>query len=318
MKDFYPRIEPYQHSLLDVGEGHQLYIEQCGNPHGQPVVFIHGGPGGGSSNNDRRFFDPKCYRIIVYDQRGCGRSVPHGRLKHNDSARLIEDLNRIRKYLGVDRWHVFGGSWGSTLALIYAQAYPQQVRSMVLRGIFLGRPEDAQWLFESGGAERLFPDYYQQFLQALPQSTHSNIITGAHRIMTGDDRDAAMAVARAWSLWEIRCATLQPDEAYIAANTDDLSCWTMARHEAHFMANHCFLDNNQILYNCHKIVHLPCTIVHGRYDIVCPFNQAWLLQRELPLSELIISETAGHASGEPETKDKLLAATNKMLSLDRL
>lgn len=188
---------------------------------------------------------------------------------------------------------------------------------MVLRGIFLGRTADAQWLFECGGANRLFPDYYQQFLQALPQSTHSDIITGAHRIMTGDDRHAALEVARAWSLWEIRCATLRPDDAYIAANTDDFSCWTLARHEAHFMANHCFLDDNQILDNCNKISAIPCTTVHGRYDVVCPFDQAWLLHRELPLSELVISKTAGHASAEPETKDKLIAATNKMLSLVR-
>ncbi len=315
MKEFYPQIDPYDKQLLDVGDSHRLYIEQCGNPNGQPVAFIHGGPGGGSSTNDRRFFDPQRYRIILFDQRGCGRSLPHGNLENNNSQCLVADLNRVRMHLNIDRWHIFGGSWGATLALLYAQSHPQDVLSMVLRGIFLARPEDNDWTFNGGGARRIFPDYYADFLQALPPEVHNDIIPGAYRLMLGEDKKAALAAAHAWSIWEIRCSTLRPNDAYVTANTDDQANWTLARHEAHFMANKCFLEANQILENCHKIVHIPCSIVHGRYDVVCPFDQAWLLHQELPLSKLIISETAGHASTEPETKAQLIAATDKMLLL---
>jgi len=315
MTEFYPKIKPYNDFLLDVGEGHQVYVEQCGNPKGQPIVFIHGGPGGGCSENDRRFFDPHIYRIILFDQRGCGRSLPHGSLENNDSAHLVNDLNSIRCHLDIKKWHVFGGSWGSTLALIYAQAYPSDVISLVLRGIFLARTEDSHWTFNGGGIKRLYPDYYQEFLQALPPNSESNTIKAAYDIMLGDDKDAALAVARAWSLWEIRCCTLVPDAEFVAANTDDKSSWTLARHEAHFMVNNCFLTPNQILNDCGEIADIPVIIVHGRYDVVCPFDQAWLLHQRLPKSELVVSETAGHTSLEPETKDKLIAATKKMALL---
>ena len=315
MNEFYPEIEPYNHFLLDVGDGHQLYIEECGNPNGQTLVFIHGGPGGGCSSNDRRFFDPDCYRIILFDQRGCGRSLPHGSLDNNDSTRLIEDLDNIRQHLAVSKWHVFGGSWGSTLALIYAQAYPEDIISMVLRGIYLARPEDSNWLFNGGGAQRVFPDYHAEFLTAIPADSHDDVINAAYQLMIADDSRAAMAVARAWSLWETRCATLVPNEEFVANKTDDKSCWTLARHEAHFMVNHCFLSDDQIINDCPKIAHIPTIIVHGRYDLVCPFDQALLLHQHLPQSELIVSETAGHASSEPETRDKLIAATQNILLL---
>lgn len=314
MNDFYPVIEPFNHFMLDVGEGHQVYVEQCGNPNGEPVVFLHGGPGGGCSANDRRFFDPDQYHIILFDQRGCGRSLPHGELIGNDTTRLVDDINTIREHLNIKKWHVFGGSWGSTLALVYAQTYSKDVNSLVLRGIFLARPEDSDWTFNGKGAHRLFPDHHQDLLSVLPNGT-TDVIESAYAILIGDDKAAAMAVARQWSLFEFRCSTLLPNEAFVTSKADDKTCWTLARHEAHFMVNDCFLTDNQILNNCDAIADIPAIIVHGRYDVVCPFDQAWLLNKKLPKSELWVSEAAGHASSEVETRDKLISATKKMLSI---
>jgi len=318
MNDFYPAIEPYNTFLLDVGDQHQIYVEECGNPKGQAVIFIHGGPGAGCSTNDRRFFDADKYRIILIDQRGCGRSKPHGSLANNETSYLIADLEKVREKLAISQWHVFGGSWGSTLALVYAQACPEQVKSLVLRGIFLAREQDTAWAFTGGGATRLFPDYWQEYLAALPTGESQSSVKSAYKIMTGDDKAAAMKMAKAWSLWEIRCCTLLPNQAFVDAATDDESSWTLARHEAHFMANNCFLTDNQILANCDKIQHIPTTIVHGRYDVICPFDNAWLLHQALPKSQLIVSESAGHASVEPGTKDHLINATKKMLLLDNV
>ncbi|NQZ09343.1 MAG: prolyl aminopeptidase [Algicola sp.] len=316
MNEFYPEVEPYNHFLLTVGDGHQIYVEQCGNPEGQPVLFIHGGPGGGCSIGDRRFFDPEQYRIILFDQRGCGRSLPHGDLTNNETSFLVDDIEQIRNHLDVQQWHVFGGSWGSTLALVYAQTHPTSVSSLVLRGIFLARPQDTLWTFtDGGGAARIFPDYWQEYVDALPAGQSQNSVHAAYEIMTGDDKAAALKVARAWSLWEIRCCTLTPDEEFIKHCDDDESCWTLARHEAHYMVNDCFLTDNQIIKNCDKIADIPTTIVHGRYDIVCPFDNAWALHKHLPKSELLISDDAGHASVEPQTKHHLIGATDRMLTL---
>ena len=319
MNSFYPETVPFNHFLLAVDEQHQIYVEQCGNPNGQPVLFIHGGPGGGCSTNDRRFFDPEKYHIILFDQRGCGRSLPHGCLSNNNTKMLIADIEKIRHKLSLDVWHVFGGSWGSTLSLVYAQAHPEHVKSLVLRGIFLAREQDTGWTFSGGGATRIYPDYWQEYLDALPKdqlksSLHSPVKT-AYNIMIGDDKAAALKVAKAWSVWEIRCCTLIPDQSFVDVATSDDSAWTLARHEAHFMVNDCFLTPNQILTNCDKIADIPTTIVHGRYDIVCPFDNAWLLHQALPNSTLIVSEGAGHASVEPNTKHHLIAATNEMLNV---
>lgn len=315
MREFYPEVAPYQTDLLAVGQGHEIYVEQCGNPQGQPVLFIHGGPGGGCGESDRRFFDPEQYRIVLFDQRGCGRSKPHGCLDNNDTPNLVADIEKIREFLDIGSWHVFGGSWGSTLSLVYAQTHPQSVKSLVLRGIFLGRSEDTLWTFtKNGGAARLFPDYWHDYISALPADAEPSVQT-ALDIMTGDDKEAAMRVARAWSRWEISCCTLVPDEAFLADHCDDHSCWTLARHEAHFMAHDCFLSDNQILNNCDKIAHIPTVIVHGRYDIVCPFDQAYLLKQRLPKAELVVAERSGHASVEPETRHHLIEATDKMLKL---
>lgn len=314
MHDFYSEIEPYDHFMLDVGDEHQIYVEQCGNPNGQPVLFVHGGPGGGCSANDRRFFDPQSYRIILFDQRACGRSLPHGTLEHNETQYLVADIEKIRNRLEVDKWHVFGGSWGSTLSLVYAQNHPGSVKSLVMRGIFLARPQDTQWTFtDQGGANRIFPDYWQEYIDALPAGQTQPSVDVAYNIMIGDDKEAALKVARAWSMWEIRCCTLQPNEEFLAHFEDDKTCWTLARHEAHYMANDCFLQDNEIINNCDKIADIPMIIVHGRYDIVCSFDNAWTLHQRLPDSQLVISETAGHASCETETKHHLVTATLKML-----
>lgn len=314
MNEFFPEISPFDHFLLDVGDGHQLYVEQCGNPNGQPVVFIHGGPGAGCSTNDRRFFDPEKYRIVLFDQRGCGRSLPFGSLKNNETAYLVEDIEQIRGHLNIAKWHVFGGSWGSTLSLVYAQAYPEYVTSLVLRGIFLARPEDTQWAFGSGGGTRIFADYWQEYLNCLPNGETQQSVKAAYNIMIGDDEVAAKKIARAWAEWEIRCCTLAPNDEFVAALTGDEACWTLSRHEAHFMAHDCFLTDNQILNQCSRISDIPTVIIHGRYDMVCPFDNAWLLHQQLPKSTLIAT-IAGHASIELETKHQLIEATNKMLAL---
>jgi len=315
MNDFYPEIVPFKCFLLPVDDQHQIYVEQCGNPNGQPVLFIHGGPGGGCSENDRRFFDAEKYHIILFDQRGCGRSLPHGCLENNNTQNLVADIEKIRTKLAIKKWHTFGGSWGTTLVLVYAQTHPTAVKSIVLRGVWLARPEDTHWSFSKGGAARIFADYRQEYLANFPESEHEPSIQDAYNIMIGEDKEAALKVARAWNLWETRCCTLQPNAEYLAAACDDKKAWTTARHEAHFMVNNCFLSENQILNNCDKIKDIPTIIVHGRYDIVCPFDNAWLLHQALPLSTLVISQTAGHASSEPETKSHLIDATRKMLTV---
>lgn len=314
MNEFYPEIEPYNHFLLDVDNQHQIYVEECGNPKGQAILFIHGGPGGGCSSNDRRFFDPEKYRIVLFDQRGCGRSLPHGCLDNNETSFLVADIEKIRTKLDIENWHVFGGSWGSTLSLVYAQTHPSRVNSLILRGIFLGRPEDTNWTFSGGGATRIFPDFWQEYLDELPQGIEQATVKAAYDIMTGDNKALAMKVAKAWSIWEIRCCTLIPNQDFVDAATGDEAAWTLARHEAHFMVNDCFLSDNQILANCDKIKDIPTTIVHGRYDIVCPFDNAHLLHKALPNSKLIVSEAAGHASIEPNTKHHLIAATKAAIS----
>jgi len=314
MVDFYPKIEPFNQFMLTVSEEHQLYVEECGNPDGQPVVFLHGGPGGGCSANDRRFFDPLAYRIILFDQRGCGRSKPLGSLVDNTTEHLMDDIEKIRERLAIAQWHVFGGSWGSTLALVYAQKHTDRVMSLVLRGIFLARDQDTRWTFAGGGASRIFPDYWQDYVSAIDRVS-SDILQDAYQILISDDKQAAKKLARAWATWEIKCCTLSTDEEFLLKLVDDDACWTLARHECHFMVNNCFLQPNQILNDCHKIQHIKTTIVHGRYDVVCPVDNAWLLSEQLPNAKLVISDASGHASIEPNTKHHLIEATNMMLSI---
>ncbi len=315
MNQLYPEITPYNHFKLKVDAIHDIYVEECGNPNGQPVVFLHGGPGGGCSANSRRFFDPEKYRIILFDQRGCGRSLPFGSLEDNTTSHLVADIELIRRKLDIPTWHVFGGSWGSTLAIVYAQAHPERVLSLVLRGIFLGRKQDTDWAFAGGGASRLFPDYWSDYLQGLPAGSTQSTPAIAYSIMISDDKEAALKLARAWANWELRCCTLVPSPELVDSATSDQESWTLARHEAHYMVNDCFLADNQLLENCHLIQNIPTTIVHGRYDIICPFDNAWLLKQQLANATLVISEASGHSSSEQNTKHHLIAATNAMLSI---
>jgi len=313
--EFYPEIEPFNHFMLDVSDKHTLYIEQCGNPLGEPIVFLHGGPGLGCSIQDRRFFDPKMFHIILFDQRGCGRSLPHGCLTNNETSLLVEDLEKIRNKLKIDKWHVFGGSWGSVLSLIYAQSYPKRIKSLILRGIFLARQQDITWTYSGGGSTKVFSDHWQDFLNATADIEKDISKESIHNVLMGTDVESAMRMAKAWSKWDISCCTLLPNYEYLEQCTTDENSWTLARHAFHYMVNNCFLSENQIISNCSKIADIPTVIIHGRYDIVCPFENAWLLHQHLPRSQLLISNSAGHASIEPETRHLLITATQKVIGL---
>lgn len=315
MNDFYPEIENYNDFLLDVDHVHKLYVQECGNPKGQPVLFIHGGPGLGCSANDRRFFDPEKYRIVLFDQRGCGKSLPYASLENNESKFLISDIEQIREKLDIDTWHIFGGSWGSTLALLYAQAFPSKVKSLVLRGVFLAREEDTSWAFNKEGANRIYPDYWDKYLESLPKSSEKSYVKRAYDVLIGEDKDQALKLAKAWSTWEIACCTLLPNKEFLEACTGDESAWTLARHETHYMYNKFFIKENEILENIHKIKDIPTAIIHGRYDVICPFDNAWLLHKNLNNSELFISNSSGHASIEEENRHNLIEASNKILNL---
>ncbi len=310
MNPLFPTITPFQHFHIAVDQEHTLYVEQCGNPNGVPILFLHGGPGAGCSEDSRRFFDPQKFHIILFDQRGCGRSTPHGSLNNNETNFLIEDIEHIRNYLAIDTWHIFGGSWGSTLSLLYAQAYPKQVRSLTLRGIFLSRQKDTNWAFNHGGGSRIFPDHWQAYMAMLPNNHPTlSIPQQAYAIMLGKDEVLAQKVARAWAEWENQCSTLEPNNAPMT----DKEAWTLGRHEAHYLSQGCFLRENQILDNCDTITHIPTTIVHGRYDIICPFDNAFLLHQALPQSTLVVSQKAGHSATEKEAIHHLIQATNALV-----
>ncbi len=311
MTPLYPEIKPFARHDLKVDDLHTLYIEECGIPDGIPILFIHGGPGAGCSGDDRRFFDPEKYRIILFDQRGSGRSRPHAELTHNDSQALVSDIEKIRLLLNVDRWALFGGSWGSTLALLYAQTHPERVLAMVLRGIFLCRDEDLEWFYQSG-ADRLFPDYWQDFIQVLDASERSNILQAYYKKLTGDNELAKMAAAKAWSLWEGRCATLRPHHDVVARFSEPHLALSLARIEAHYFMNQAFMEPNQLLRDCERLHGIPGTIIHGRYDVICPLDNAWELHRCWPDSELQIIRDAGHSAYEPSIADALVKATDQL------
>lgn len=312
--EMYPPIHPYATEMLDVSGGHRLYLEQSGNPDGLPVVFLHGGPGSGTSAKHRSFFDPEKYRIVLFDQRGAGQSTPHADLKENTTQNLLRDLETIRVHLAIDRWLVFGGSWGSTLALAYAQAEPGRVLGLILRGIFLCRSSDINWLYQQG-ASRLFPEYWEDFLAPVPESQCDSMVAAYHELLTGDDEVARMRAAEAWCLWEGRVSTLLPDQQLAASYAEPFAALAMARIENHYFVNQGFLEENQLLVNAHKIQHIPCTIVHGRYDVVCPMEQAWALHKALPESKLMVVENAGHSAFEEGNMKALMEATHHFAEL---
>jgi len=313
MKSYYPRIKPYATHELIVDNIHILYVEESGNPQGIPVLFVHGGPGGGCTENDRRFFDPEKYRIILFDQRGSGRSMPHAELVANHTRCLVDDMEKIRELMGVDQWVLFGGSWGSTLSLIYAQTYPEKVLGMILRGIFLCREEDIQWFYQDGACH-VFPDYWQDYLAPIPVAERSDLLSAYYQRLVGDDELVRMAAAKSWSIWEGRSASLHPNPDLVEHLGSPHTALAMARIEAHYFMNNAFLEENEILEGMAKLKGIPAVIIHGRYDMVCPVGQAFDLHRAWPESTLNVIRDAGHASSEPGTLAELVQATDDMLS----
>jgi len=311
MMGLFPAIKPFVTHTLAVDAPHVLHVEECGNPDGLPVVFIHGGPGGGCEAYHRRFFDPDIYRAVLFDQRGCGRSVPHAEVAANDTLALVADMERIREHLGIERWLLFGGSWGSTLALAYAEAHPERVLGMVLRGIFLCRPHEIRWFYQEG-ASRLFPDYWVEFLRPIPETERGDLLQAYHRRLFGDDEVARMAAAKAWSRWEARTSTLLPRKEIVDHFSNPYTALALARIECHYFANDSFLEPNQLLRDAHRIASIPGFIVHGRYDVVCPVENAWELHEAWPGSQLRIVPDAGHSAAEPGITDALLRALAAM------
>ena len=309
--DVYPTIVPFSTRRIRVGDIHTLYVEESGNPDGIPAVFLHGGPGAGCGPAHRRFFDPARYRIVLFDQRGSGNSTPHAELRENSTRDLVADMEHIRRQLGIERWLVFGGSWGSTLALVYAQTHPARVSALVLRGIFLCRPEEIRWFYQEG-ANWVFPDWWQDFIAPIPKDERHDLLRAYHKRLTGDDEIARMTAAKAWSIWEGRTATLLPNEeirGYFAGSHIALS---LARIENHYFVNHAFLAPNQLLRNAERIARIPGVIIQGRYDLICPLRSAWELHRAWPESELKIIPDAGHAAFEPGIVRALVEATDQL------
>jgi proline iminopeptidase len=311
MLTYYPEIKPYQRHQFDVEPPHQLYVDESGNPDGIPVLFVHGGPGAGCGRYDRRYFDPEVYRIILFDQRGSGRSTPHASLENNTTAHLVEDMEAIRAALGIERWVLFGGSWGSTLSLVYAQTHPERVMGLILRGIYLCRPEEFHWFYQEG-ASRIFPDYWQDFVRPVPLEERGDIMGAYYRLLTGDNELAKMSAAKAWSLWEGRCATLRPNQDVVDSFSRPHRALSLARIEAHYFVHRAFLEDNQILRNAHRLSGIPGIIVHGRYDMVCPLDNAFALQNAWPEADLHIIREAGHSASEPGTVDALVRAAEEM------
>lgn len=311
MQTLYPEIKPYARHELAVEPPHVLYVDESGSADGLPVLFIHGGPGAGCDSASRRYFDPALYRIVTFDQRGCGRSTPHASLENNTTQALIADIERIREHLGVDKFVLFGGSWGSTLALAYAQAHPQRVHGLILRGIFLCRPQEFSWFYQEG-ASRLFPDYWEDYVAPIPVEERGDLIRAFYKRLTGADQIAQMHAAKAWSTWEGRTATLRPNTQVVDRFSEAHRALSIARIECHYFVNDAFLEPNQLLRDMPKIAHLPGIIVHGRYDAICPLDNAWALHQAWPNSELQIIRDAGHSAAEPGITDALIRAAEQM------
>jgi proline iminopeptidase len=310
-RTLYPPVEPWDSGLLRVSPRHEIYYEQCGNPYGQPAVFLHGGPGGGGDTTPRRFFDPARYRIVLLDQRGCGRSRPHAELEENTTWHLIADLEALRTKLGIDRWLVFGGSWGSTLALLYAEAHPERVTHLVLRGIFMLRPAEIAWFYQHGASE-LYPDAWEPFRDFIPPAERGDFLAAYHRRLTGPDPDLALKAARVWSVWEGSTSHLYPSESTVDRFGADRFALAFARIEAHYFVNGGFMAvPDQILRDVPRIRHIPGTIVQGRYDVVCPLTSAWALHRAWPEATLRIVPDAGHSAFEPGIVHELITATDR-------
>ncbi len=310
-RHLYPPVAPFHSGYLRVTDTHELYFEECGNPAGKPVVFLHGGPGAGANAAVRRFFDPARYRIVVFDQRGAGRSRPHANLEANTTWDLVADIEALRTELDIERWQVFGGSWGSTLALAYAQTHPDRVSELVLRGIFMLRPDELNWFYQHGASE-LFPDYWQDFIAPIPPEERGDLLAAHHRRLTGDDAAARQASAHAWSVWEGVTSNLILSEAAVGRFAADDFALALARIETHYFINGGFLETpNQLLDGIDKIREIPAVIVQGRYDVVCPARTAWDLHVAWPEADLKLVPDAGHSAFEDGIVHELIAATDR-------
>ena len=310
-RTLYPEIEPYDSGTLAVSPLHTLYYEQCGNPRGKPVVFLHGGPGAGCNPKTRRFFDPAHYRIVQFDQRGCGRSTPHAELTDNTTWHLVADIERLREHLHIERWQVFGGSWGSTLALAYAQAHPQRVTELVLRGIFLLRRWELEWFYQKG-CDAIYPDAWEPYIEHIPRGERGDLIGAYYRRLTSADAAVRLAAAKAWSTWEGGTSYLLQNPDYIASTGADEFALQFARIECHYFVHGGFFEcDDQLLRDAHKLKHIPAVIVQGRYDVVCPPRSAWDLHCAWPEAELRIVADAGHSALEPGNTHELVEATDR-------
>jgi proline iminopeptidase len=315
MRTFYPPIEPYNADRLQVSSIHNLYYEECGNPTGIPIVFLHGGPGGGTTPDHRRYFDPAAYRIVVFDQRGAGKSTPHASLEENTTWDLVADIEKLRLHLGIEKWHVFGGSWGSTLAICYAESHPDRVSALILRGIYLGRQKENKWLYQ-GGASAIYPDKWEDYLAPIPEEERGDLISAYYKRLCSDDEAVCLAAAKAWSTWEASILKLIPDQSIIEEFGSPHLSLAIARIECHYFVNDVFLETQeQLIENIAKIRHIPARIVHGRYDVVCSMENAWDLHKAWPEAELKIIPDAGHSASEPGIIDALVEATDKFRNL---
>jgi len=306
----YAAIEANHSGFLDVGNGHQLYYEESGNPHGKPVVFLHGGPGGGTSGAMRRFFNPDIYRIILFDQRGSGQSTPHACLENNTTWDLVGDIEILREALQVKRWLVFGGSWGSTLALAYAQTHPDRVTEIILRGIFTVRQKELDWLYRKGTSE-IFPDAWQGLLAPIPVAEHDDLLMAYHTRLNSDDPDVRLEVAKAWSIFEGSTSQLVPTVELAEVFGADHLAVALAQIEVHYFVNNCFMEDGQLIRDVDKIRHIPAVIVQGRYDVLCPVSSAYDLAEAWPEADLRITPDAGHSAFEPGNIHELILATDR-------
>jgi proline iminopeptidase len=315
MRELYPPIEPYQSDHLRVSDLHEIYYEQSGKTDGKPVVFVHGGPGGGTEPLYRRYFDPAVYRIVLFDQRGCGKSRPHASLEENTTWHLVADMERLREKLGIERWVVFGGSWGSTLSLAYAQTHPERVEALVLRGIFMLRPSEIRWFYQQG-ASHIFPDAWEHYLAPIPDEERDDLVAAYHKRLTSDDAAVRDRAAKAWSIWEGSTSKLYFDPAHVDKYAGDEFAQAFARIECHYFVNGGFLEHpDQLLDGVDIIRHIPAVIVQGRYDVVCPMTTAWALHRRWPEADFQIVADAGHAATEKGIVDKLVQATDRFGAL---
>lgn len=309
MRTLYPAIDPYASGHLDVGDGHSIYWERVGTPGAKPAVFLHGGPGGGIAPDHRRLFDPERYDVLLFDQRGCGRSTPHASLDANTTWHLVADIERLRVMMGIDQWLVFGGSWGSALALAYAQSHPDHVSELILRGIFTLRRQEIDWYYQEG-ASRIYPDKWERFLAPIAEKDRGDLLHAYHKILTGEDRTAQVAAARAWSVWEGETIRLLPDAALSATHDEDAFALAFARIENHFFVHRGWLEEGQLIRDAGKLRDIPGVIVQGRYDMACPAETAWALHNAWPEARFEMIEGAGHAYNEPGILDALIRATD--------